>query len=109
MTVIKSDSIKVHVSLDIDNLVYIWCQYPESSLPNQAGHPYLLSAQFSSKFFHTFVYKAQGHILSNHPNTSTTALRPSTSLLARLAISMNAEADALARGAVASLVCIDKN
>jgi hypothetical protein len=102
MIVVKSGSIKVHVSLDIDNLVYIWCQYPESLLLNQAGHPYLLPAQFFSRFFHTFVCKAQGHILSNHPNTSTATLRPSTSLLAWLSISMNAEADALARGAVAT-------
>lgn len=63
MIVTKSDNIKVHVSLDIDNLVYIWCQYPESLLLNQAGHPYLLPAQFFSGFFHTFVCKAQGHIL----------------------------------------------
>ena len=63
MIVIKSDSIKAHVSLDIDNLVYIWCQYPESLLLNQADHRYLLPAQFFSGFFHAFVCKAQGHIL----------------------------------------------
>jgi hypothetical protein len=62
MIVIKSDSIKV-LSLDIDNLVYIWCQYPESLLLNQADHRYLLPAQFFSGFFHAFVCKAQGHIL----------------------------------------------
>jgi hypothetical protein len=63
MIVIKSDIIKVHVSFDIDDLVYIWCQYPESLLPNQAVHRNLLPAQSFTGFFHAFVCKAQGHIL----------------------------------------------
>jgi hypothetical protein len=63
MIVIKSDSVKVHISLDIDDLVYIWCQYSESLLLNQAGHSCSLPAQFLSESFYTFVCKSQGHIL----------------------------------------------